>query len=111
MTRGDAAERYVISARLKPGRAAAAEDTLRSGPPFDPAGAGLSEHAAYLTDETVYLVFEGEAAHAKAMRLAREHLAEVSYWQSIIEGLPKRVDVVPPGARCVYHWPEVVEHS
>lgn len=108
MTRGDAVERYVISARLKPGQAAAAERTLRSGPPFDPAEAGLSEHAAYLTDDSVYLVFDGEAAHVKAMRLAREHLVEVSYWQSIIDGLPKRVAAVPPGARCVFHWPPEV---
>jgi hypothetical protein len=51
---------------------------LRSGPPFDPAEAGLSGHAAYLTDDSVYLVFEGEAAHVKAMRVAREHVVEVS---------------------------------
>lgn len=106
MTFGDdAAERYVISARLKPGGAAAAERTLRSGPPFDPAEAGLSGHAAYLTDDSVYLVFEGEAAHAKAMRVAREHMVEVSSWQRIIEGLPKKVEDVPPDARCLYHWP------
>jgi|SRR6266511_2679928 hypothetical protein len=108
---GDSVERYLISARLKPGRAAAAERTLLSGPPFDPAEAGLSAHAAYLTDDSVYLVFEGEAAHVKAMRLAREHLVEVSYWQSIIQGLPKRVADLPPGARCVYRWPPEVAPS
>jgi hypothetical protein len=106
MTFGDdAVERYVISARLKPGGAAAAERTLQSGPPFDPAEVGLSGHAAYLTEDSVYLVFEGEAAHVKAMRVAREHVAEVSSWQRIIEGLPKRVEVVPRDARCLYHWP------
>lgn len=106
MTFGDdAAERYVISARLKPGGAAAAERTLRAGPPFDPAEAGLSGHAAYLTDDSVYLVFEGEAAHLKAMRAAREHVVEVSSWQRMIEGLPKRVEAVPADARCLYRWP------
>lgn len=102
---GDDVERFVISARLKAGQAAAAEQTLRSGPPFDPAEAGLSRHAAYLTDDSVYLVFEGEAAHAKAIRLAREHMVEIGSWQNIIEGLPMSVDDVPPGARCLYHWP------
>ncbi len=105
MTFGDdAVERYVISARLKPGGAAAAERTLRSGPPFDPAAAGLSGHAAYLTEDSVYLVFEGEAAHVKAMRVAREHMGEVGSWQRIVEGLPQRVEAVPLDARCLYHW-------
>jgi hypothetical protein len=102
---GNGVERYVVSARLRPGRAGAAERTLLSGPPFDPGEAGLSAHAAYLTEDSVYLVFEGEAARVKAMRLAREHLVEVSSWQSIVEGLPKRVAALPSGARCVYRWP------
>jgi hypothetical protein len=74
-------ERYVVAARLKPGEATAAERTLLAGPPFDPAEAGLSAHAAYLTNDSVYLVFEGEAAHANALQLVRafggrERLAE-----------------------------------
>jgi hypothetical protein len=106
----NAGEQYVIAARFKPGQAAAAERMLRSGPPFDPAEAGLSGHAAYLTDESVYLVFEGEAAHVKAMRIAREQMVEVSYWQSIIEGLPTRVGAVPSDARCLYQWPPEAGH-
>jgi len=66
----------------------------------------LSAHEAYLTDESVYLVFEGEAAHVTAMRLAREHPAEVSSWQTIIDGLASRVEAVPENSRCVYRWPE-----
>jgi hypothetical protein len=97
-------ERYVIAARLRPGGATAAERTLLAGPPFDPAAAGLSAHAAYLTDDSVYLVFEGEAAHVKALQLAREHLADVSHWQSIVSDLPSRVDDVPGNARCLYRW-------
>jgi hypothetical protein len=108
---GNSVEQYLISARLKPGRAAEAERTLLSGPPFNPAEAGLSAHAAYLTEDSVYLVFEGEAARVKAMRLAREHLVEVGYWQGIIEGLPKRIAALPPGARCVYRWPPEVAPS
>jgi hypothetical protein len=101
---GTHVERYVIAARLKQGGAAAAERTLLAGPPFDPAEAGLSAHAAYLTDDSVYLVFEGEAAHVKALKLAREHLVDVSQWQSIVNDLPSKVDDVPPNARCVYRW-------
>jgi hypothetical protein len=97
-------ERYVIAARLKPGGAAAAERTLLAGPPFDPAEAGLSAHAAYLTNDNVYLVFEGEAAHAKALQLAREHVVDVTRWQSIVSDLPSRVDDVPRNARCLYRW-------
>lgn len=105
---GDSVERYLISARLKPGRAAAAERTLLAGPPFDPAEAGLSAHAAYLTDDSVYLVFEGQAAHVKAMRLAREHVVEVSSWQSSIQRLAQEGCGFPAGARCVYRWPPEV---
>jgi hypothetical protein len=97
-------ERYVISARLKPGKRAEAERELASGPPFDPGEAGLSGHAAYLTDTEVYLVFEGQAARSTALRLAREHLVEVSGWQAIVSGLPARVEAVPPEARRLYHW-------
>lgn len=97
-------ERYVIVAELKPGAAPAAELTLRAGPPFDPAEAGLTGHAAYLTDDRVYLVFEGAAARAKALRLASEHLPEVSSWQALVRGLPSAVAEVPAGARCLYRW-------
>lgn len=99
-----AEEHYVVAVRLIPGRAAEAERQLVAGPPFDPAEVGLSSHAAYLSNDDVYLQFEGEAAHGIALHLAREHLVEVSRWQSIVQGLPKRVAEVPAGARCVYRW-------
>jgi hypothetical protein len=98
-------ERYVLAARLKPGEAAAAERLLRSGPPFDPSEAGLSAHAAYLDEDHVYLVFEGEGARSKALGLARKHLVEVAQWQGIVSDLPTRVTEVPAEARRLYHWP------
>jgi len=101
---GTRVERYVIAARLRPGGAAVAERALLAGPPFDPAEAGLSAHGAYLSHDSVYLVFEGEAAHAKALQLSRKHFVAVSRWQSIISDLPSRVDDVPPNARCLYRW-------
>ena len=97
-------EQYVVAARLKPGKAADAERELAGGPPFDPAATGLSGHSAYLTERYVYLLFEGEAAHSTALRLAREHLADVSRWQSLVMELPSSVDAVPADARCVYRW-------
>jgi hypothetical protein len=99
-----AIERYVLSARLRPGRAAEAEQELSAGPPFDPAEAGLSSHAAYATDTHVYLVFEGEAAQSKAMQLSRDHFVEVSRWQPLVSGFPSRVADVPSEARCLYRW-------
>lgn len=98
-------ERYIISARLKAGKAAEAERALGHGPPFDPGEAGLTSHAAYLTEDAVYLLFEGEAARTTALRLARDHLVDVSRWQGIVDGLPSTVDEVPPEARSVYRWP------
>jgi hypothetical protein len=97
-------ERYVIEAGLKRGAAAAAEELLADGPPFDPGEAELSAHAAYLTANSVVLVFEGDAAHAKALRLANEYMVEVSQWQSIVSGLPLAIDDVPAEAREIYSW-------
>jgi hypothetical protein len=99
-------ERYVLAARLKPGAAAEAEQLLQAGPPFDPAEAGLSAHAAYLGENHVYLVFEGEGARSKALNLARKHLVEVARWQSVVSDLPTRLASVPPEARCLYTWPK-----
>jgi hypothetical protein len=95
-------DRYVIEARLKPGTAADAERMLAAGPPFDPAAVGLSGHGAYLTDDAIYLTFEGDAPHTVALQLARDHFVEISRWQSVITGLPVRVDDVPSEARCLY---------
>jgi hypothetical protein len=100
----DAMEQYVVAARLEPGKAREAERELAAGPPFDPADVGFSAHAAYLTEEEIYLVFEGEAARSRALQVARDHLVEVSRWQSIIRGLPSRVAAVPAEARRVYDW-------
>jgi hypothetical protein len=97
-------ERYVVAARLKPGEAAAAEQLLLEGPPFDPAEAGFSAHEAYLGEDRVYLVFEGEAARSKALDLARKHVIEAARWQAIVSGLPSRTPDVPPDARCLYRW-------
>lgn len=97
-------ERYIIAARLKPGKAAEAEEMLAMGPPFDPAEVGLSGHAAYVSSDVVCLLFEGETARTTALQLAREHLVDVSRWQGVVTGLPASVAEVPPEARCVYQW-------
>lgn len=99
-------ERYVVTTRLKPGAARRAEELLSQGPPFDPAQAGLTAHAAYLTEDRVFLVFEGEGADAKALDLAKQHVAEVSQWHELVWELPSIVEDVPPDARCLYRWPE-----
>ena len=98
-------ERYVVATRLKPGAAAAAEELLSAGPPFDPGEAGLSAHAAYISNDYVFLAFEGEAAHATALQLAKEHVTEVSRWQDIVWELPSVIADVPADARCLYRWP------
>lgn len=98
-------ERYVVTTRLKPGAARAAEELLQAGPPFDPGEAGLSAHAAYLTDDRIYLVFEGEAARGRALSLAKQHISAISRWQELVWELPSTVRDVPATARCLYRWP------
>jgi hypothetical protein len=97
-------ERYVVAVRLKPGEAAAAEQLLLEGPPFDPGEAGFSAHEAYLGEDRVYLVFEGEAARTKALNLSRKHMLEAARWQAIVSGLPSKTPDVPPDARCLCRW-------
>jgi hypothetical protein len=97
-------ERYVVTTRLKPGATRAAEELLSLGPPFDPGEAGLTAHAAYLADDRVFLVFEGDAAHAKALDLAKQHASDVSRWQDLVWELPSIVEDVPSAARCLYQW-------
>lgn len=98
-------ERHVVTTRLKPGAAPAAEELLLAGPPFDPGRVGLSAHAAYLSDDRVFLVFEGDAAHAKALGLAKQYMVEVARWQDLVWELPSVIDDVPANARCLYRWP------
>jgi len=98
-------ERYVVTTRLKPGAAPAAEELLLAGPPFDPGEAGLSAHAAYLGDDRVFLVFEGDAAHTKAIALAKQYVLEVRRWEELVWELPAVIDEVPAEARCLYRWP------
>ena len=97
-------DRYVVTTRIKPGASSAAEALLSEGPPFDPDAAGLTAHSAYLSDDRVFLVFEGDAAQAKALELARQHMADVSRWQDLVWELPAIVENVPATARCVYRW-------
>jgi hypothetical protein len=97
-------ERYVIAALLKPGGAVAAERALLAGPPFDPAEAGLSAHAAYSERRQRLPRLRGGGRPREALQLSRQHLVAVSRWQSIISGSPSGVDDVPPNARCLYLW-------
>jgi hypothetical protein len=98
-------DRYIVTTRLKPGTTPAAEELLSAGPPFEPGDVGLSAHAAYLGDDRVFLVFEGEAAREKALELAKRYAAEVTQWQDLAWELPSVVDEVPASARCLYRWP------
>jgi hypothetical protein len=104
-------ERYVVTTRLKPGAAPAAKELLLAGPPFDPGEAGLSAHAAYLSADRVFLVFEGDAAHAKALALAKQYIVEVERWQDLVWELPAVIDDVPADARCLYRWPTVARST
>jgi len=90
---------------LKPGATHAAEELLSAGPPFDPGAAGLSAHAAYLGDDRVFLVFEGDEAREKALELGKRYADEVTQWQELVWELPSVVDEVPASARCLYRWP------
>jgi hypothetical protein len=97
--------------RWSPGAAPAAKELLLAGPPFDPGEVGLSAHAAYLSADRVFLVFEGDAAHATALALAKQYIVEVERWEDLVWELPAVIDDVPVDARCLYGWPAVARSS
>jgi hypothetical protein len=53
---------FVVTARLKPGAAPEALALLRRGPPFDLEDSGLERHMAFVGDDELVFVFEGEGA-------------------------------------------------
>ena len=61
--------RFVVIARLKAGAAPKALELLREGPPFDLDGSRLERHMAFLGDDHLVFVFEGEHAEEEAGRL------------------------------------------
>jgi hypothetical protein len=86
----------------KPGEAAAAEQLLLEGPPFDPGEAGFSAHEAYVGEDRVYLVFEGEAARSKALDLARRYMSEAGALAGDRQRLTREDAGRQPDARCLY---------
>jgi hypothetical protein len=81
---------FVVTARLKPGAAAEVHELVRGGPPFDLEESGLERHMAFVGDDELVFVFEGERAEEKTGRLleASAALAGAGRLGELIQGEP-----------------------
>jgi hypothetical protein len=100
-------ERIAIVASLKPGMQERARTLLGSGPPFDPAAAGVARHVVYLSTDEVVFVFEGEEVERRLHELVTapsqsELTSALDEWRQLVEG-PARI------ARATYAWDGHVE--
>jgi hypothetical protein len=97
-----AVERIALVATLKPGLEERARNLVLSGPPFDPAAAGLARHVVYLSAGDVVFVFEGRGVERRLHELVTapsqsELTSALDEWRDIVEG-PARI------ARASYAW-------
>jgi hypothetical protein len=81
---------FVVIARLKPGAAPKALELLHQGPPFDLEGSRLERHGAFVGDDELVFVFEGEHAEEEAARLLQSSslLEDGGRLAQLIEGQP-----------------------
>src|SRR3954451_8943385 len=69
----------VVTAQIRPGKREELARMLEQGPPFDLAAKGFVRHLAFLGDQQLVLVFEGQRAVAGVRSLAASlPLAEVT---------------------------------
>jgi hypothetical protein len=89
--------RLVIVVPLQHSTRESARVLLRSGPPFDPALAGLERHHVFLTDHEAVFVFEADELDA-VERLADPTLWNaIADWNDLVAGPPRL-------AEDVYSW-------
>jgi hypothetical protein len=60
----------VVTAQIRPGKRQQLEGILAAGPPFDLAAKGFSRHQAFLGEQLLVLIFEGERAITNVRSLA-----------------------------------------
>lgn len=92
-------ERVVVVAPLRDGAREVARMLLEAGPPFDPAGVGLTAHSVLLTEREAIFVFEGEDAAA----VVEDLVGHAEVWEAATEWrewLAER----PRIAETAYEW-------
>ncbi len=95
-------EQLAIVARLKSGTEPKAAELISKGPPFDPAGSGLTRHAVYLSSREVVFVFEGHEVEWIVDGMIDEPFRwlvseALDAWRPLVEGQPRI-------ARPAYSW-------
>lgn len=87
----------VVTAQIRPGKRQQLAAILAEGPPFDLAAKGFSRHQAFLGDQQLVLIFEGERAITNVRSLAASlPLSEVTR----LGGLVAHPQVLSEG----YEW-------
>lgn len=96
---GRGASRVVVVLPLKERAHDRVRELLAAGPPFDPAGVGLSRHQVFLTDREAVFVFEAPARSVLERLVADPSLwaAAAAAWEDLVAG-PARL------AEDAYSW-------
>ncbi len=83
--------RLMIVARLRDDAHDEAEVLLREGPPFDPAGARLDRHAAYLSAGELVFVFEAPEVEWIVNELVDDPAVSPYFapWEKLLDGPPR----------------------
>ncbi|HEY7017849.1 MAG TPA: universal stress protein [Gaiellaceae bacterium] len=97
-------ERIAVTVRLRRGNEARVRELLRTGPPFDPRQAGLSQHDVYVGSGVVVFVFEGDCVEESLSRIANDRLSSGAFgaWAPLLAEQPRL-------AHASYHWAEKEE--
>lgn len=92
-------ERVAITARLKEGSEARARKLIRTGPPFDPGRAGLTQHSVFVGHDIVVFIFEGDGVGGRLSQLLNDRLNSASFsaWAPLLAEQPRL-------AHEAYHW-------
>jgi hypothetical protein len=92
-------DRLAVTAQLRPGAEARAQELLAAGPPFDPGHLGLTGHTVFAGRETVVFVFEGEDVERVVSTLLNDPSRSGSFAASapLLTGEPRL-------AHAAYHW-------
>lgn len=87
--------KLVVVLPLAPGMREVARDVVAEGPPFDPAGLGITEHEVFLSDaEAVFTFALAEGPETLERLLAQEDFwSVVSTWERIASGRPRIAEV------------------
>jgi hypothetical protein len=88
----DGPQRALVVLPLKPGTRERAAELVSTGPPFDPADAGLARHSVFLVDDAAVFLFEAADGSLEQLLVERGLWQAADAWREIVAGPPQLAD-------------------